>query len=174
MCGRALRDRVGNCPFRLCGDSARPAGGSNSLGPRKTIICGHFLHLNGHPRIWVQGASRYITTKSSDSVIWWPSRAVASSGRDHSGCEHSLIEAPSSTRRIAAGSRETPRCTRRRRATSHGTIGMKVHIGVDSQTGMVHSVCTTSANVHDVTQAHRLLSRWRNASVGRSWLSGSW
>ena len=34
---------------------------------------------------------------------------------------------------------------------------MKVHIGVNSQTGMVHSVCTTSANVHDVTQAHRLL-----------------
>ena len=27
---------------------------------------------------------------------------------------------------------------------------------LDSQTGMVHSVCTTSANVHDVTQAHRL------------------
>ena len=45
-------------------------------------------------------------------------------------------------------------------------FGMKVHIGVDSQTGMVHSVCTTSANVHDVTQAHRAATRWRNASVG--------
>ena len=34
---------------------------------------------------------------------------------------------------------------------------MKVHIGVDSETGMVHSMSTTSANVHDVTEAHRLL-----------------
>ena len=34
---------------------------------------------------------------------------------------------------------------------------MKVHIGVDSETGVVHSMSTTSANVHDVTEAHRLL-----------------
>ena len=36
-------------------------------------------------------------------------------------------------------------------------FGMKVHIGVDSETGVVHSMSTTSANVHDVTEAHRLL-----------------
>ena len=36
-------------------------------------------------------------------------------------------------------------------------FGMKLHIGVDSETGLVHSFATTSANVHDVTQAHRLL-----------------
>ncbi len=34
---------------------------------------------------------------------------------------------------------------------------MKVHVGVDSETGVVHSMSTTSANVHDVTEAHRLL-----------------
>ena len=34
---------------------------------------------------------------------------------------------------------------------------MKVHIGVDAQTGVVHSVSTTPANVNDVTEAHRLL-----------------
>ena len=34
---------------------------------------------------------------------------------------------------------------------------MKLHIGVDAETGLVHSFTTTSANVHDVTQAHRLL-----------------
>ena len=34
---------------------------------------------------------------------------------------------------------------------------MKLHIGVDSRTGLVHSLSTTSANVHDVTEAHRLL-----------------
>ena len=36
-------------------------------------------------------------------------------------------------------------------------FGMKVHIGVDSVTGVVHSFTTTAANVHDVTEAHRLL-----------------
>ena len=36
-------------------------------------------------------------------------------------------------------------------------FGMKVHIGVDSETGVVHSVATTPANVHDVTETHRLL-----------------
>ena len=36
-------------------------------------------------------------------------------------------------------------------------FGMKLHIGVDARTGMVHSLSTTSANVHDVTEAHRLL-----------------
>ena len=36
-------------------------------------------------------------------------------------------------------------------------FGMKLHIGVDAETGMVHSLSATSANVHDVTEAHRLL-----------------
>ena len=36
-------------------------------------------------------------------------------------------------------------------------FGMKLHIGVDAQTGLVHSMTTTPAIVHDVTQAHRLL-----------------
>ena len=34
---------------------------------------------------------------------------------------------------------------------------MKVHIGADEETGVVHSVAMTSANVHDVTETHRLL-----------------
>ncbi len=34
---------------------------------------------------------------------------------------------------------------------------MKVHIGVDADTGLVHSMNTTAANVHDVTEAHNLL-----------------
>ena len=36
-------------------------------------------------------------------------------------------------------------------------FGMKLHIGVDAKTGLVHSFSTTSANVHDVTEAHRVL-----------------
>ena len=36
-------------------------------------------------------------------------------------------------------------------------FGMKVHIGVDAATGLVHSVATTAANVADITQVPRLL-----------------
>ena len=33
---------------------------------------------------------------------------------------------------------------------------MKAHIGVDADSGLVHSVITTPANVNDVTQANAL------------------
>ena len=36
-------------------------------------------------------------------------------------------------------------------------FGMKVHIRVDSDTGIVHSMSVTAANVHDVTETHNLL-----------------
>ena len=35
--------------------------------------------------------------------------------------------------------------------------GMKAHIGSDADQGLVHSVATTAANAHDITQAHALL-----------------
>jgi transposase, IS5 family len=34
---------------------------------------------------------------------------------------------------------------------------MKMHIGVDETPGLVHSVATTVANVHDLTPADQLL-----------------
>lgn len=36
-------------------------------------------------------------------------------------------------------------------------FGMKMHIGVDAATGVIHSLETTSANVHDLTPADKLL-----------------
>jgi len=36
-------------------------------------------------------------------------------------------------------------------------FGMKMHIGVDDALGLIHSVSTTAANVHDITEADRLL-----------------
>jgi len=35
--------------------------------------------------------------------------------------------------------------------------GMKAHIGSDADSSLMHSVATTAANAHDVTQAHALL-----------------
>jgi hypothetical protein len=37
------------------------------------------------------------------------------------------------------------------------TYGTKVHIGVDKDSGLIHSVKTTLANVHDITRAAQLL-----------------
>ena len=47
-------------------------------------------------------------------------------------------------------------------------FGMKLHIGVDAATGLVHSLSATRANVSDVAEAHRLLhgsesEAWRDA-----------
>ena len=36
-------------------------------------------------------------------------------------------------------------------------FGMKLHIGVDSETGLAHSLAATAANAHDITQTHKLL-----------------
>jgi IS5 family transposase len=36
-------------------------------------------------------------------------------------------------------------------------FGMKLHIGVDSQSGLVHSASVTAANVHDSHQVPNLL-----------------
>jgi IS5 family transposase len=36
-------------------------------------------------------------------------------------------------------------------------FGVKAHIGVDAESGLVHTVVATAAHEHDVTQAHALL-----------------
>ncbi len=33
----------------------------------------------------------------------------------------------------------------------------KAHIGVDAGTGYIHTVTATAANVHDVSEAHKLI-----------------
>ena len=38
-------------------------------------------------------------------------------------------------------------------------FGMKAHIGVDAESGLVHPVFGAAANVNDVTQGHALLHR---------------
>ena len=66
----------------------------------------------------------------------------------------SIIEAPSSTKN-RAGERDPEMHQTKKGNGWH--FGMKAHIGVDSDTGIVHSMTAAAANVHDVTGAHRLL-----------------
>ena len=66
----------------------------------------------------------------------------------------SIIAAPSSTKN--RGKERDPEMHQTKKG-NEWHFGMKVHIGVDSQTGVVHSVSTTPANVHDVIETPRLL-----------------
>jgi IS5 family transposase len=65
-----------------------------------------------------------------------------------------LIAAPSSTKNEK---RERDPEMHQMKKGNQWYFGMKVHIGVDKDTGLIHSVETTAANVHDLTPAADLL-----------------
>jgi len=65
-----------------------------------------------------------------------------------------IIRAPSSTKN-ASGKRDPEMHQTKKGNEWH--FGMKAHIGVDAGTGYVHTLTATSANVHDITQASKLL-----------------
>ena len=82
----------------------------------------------------------------------------------------SIIEAPSSTKN-RAGERD-PEMHQTKKG-NEWRFGMKVHVGADAETGVVHSMTTTPANVHDVTEAHRLLHGGEKRVWGGCGVSGS-
>ena len=51
-------------------------------------------------------------------------------------------------------------------------FGMKAHIGVDADSGLVHTLVGTAANVSDVTQAHALLHGDETDALGDSGYQG--
>ena len=65
-----------------------------------------------------------------------------------------IIEAPSSTKNTT-GTRDPEMHQTKKGNQWH--FGMKAHIGVDADSGLVHTMTTTPANAHDVTEAHELL-----------------
>ncbi len=65
-----------------------------------------------------------------------------------------LITAPSSTKN-STGTRDPEMHQTKKGNQWH--FGMKVHIGVDAESGLVRTVVGTAANVNDVTQAHALV-----------------
>lgn len=66
----------------------------------------------------------------------------------------SIIAAPTSTKN-KDGARDPEMHQVKKGNEWH--FGMKMHIGVDEELGLVHSVTGTSANVHDITEAEKLL-----------------
>jgi IS5 family transposase len=65
-----------------------------------------------------------------------------------------IIEAPSSTKN-KEGARDPEMHAAKKGNQWH--FGMKAHIGVDTHSGLVHSVTTTAANQADITQTAKLL-----------------
>ena len=65
-----------------------------------------------------------------------------------------LISAPSSTKNRQKARDPEMHQTKK---GNQWYFGMKLHIGVDADTGMVHSATVTAANEHDITQADKLL-----------------
>jgi transposase, IS5 family len=65
-----------------------------------------------------------------------------------------LIAAPSSTKN-KAGERD-PEMHQTKKG-NQWYFGMKIHAGVDKDSGLIHSIVTTAANVHDLTPAAELL-----------------
>jgi IS5 family transposase len=73
--------------------------------------------------------------------------------REGSAVDAALIVRPSSTKN-QSGERDPE--THQTKNGNHWHFGVKMHIGVDADSGLVHFVVGMAANVNDVTQAHAL------------------
>ena len=112
------------------------------------------------------------TNKLTDRIFAVINQHLAQKGlllRKGTIVDATIIAAPSSTKNEQ----------RQRDPEMHQTkkgnqwyFGMKAHIGVDASSGIVHTVVTTSANVHDVTQAHNLLHGEERSAYGDSGFLG--
>jgi len=71
-----------------------------------------------------------------------------------SAVDATLISAPSSTKN-GSGTRD-PEMHQTKKG-NQWYFGMKAHIGVDAESGLVHTVIGTAANVHDTNAAEALL-----------------
>jgi IS5 family transposase len=74
-----------------------------------------------------------------------------------------IIAAPSSTKN--EGNQRDPEMHQTKKG-NQWHFGMKAHIGVDAESGLVHTVVATAANVNDVTQAGALLHGQETAAFG--------
>jgi IS5 family transposase len=74
--------------------------------------------------------------------------------REGSIVDATIIAAPTSTKNVS-GERDPEMHQAKKGKQWH--FGMKMHIGTDDAFGLIHSLATTAANVHDITQADQLL-----------------
>ena len=80
-----------------------------------------------------------------------------------------IVSAPSSTKN-STGERD-PEMHQTRKG-NQWYFGMKAHVGVDAESGLVHTMIGTAANVADVTQAHDLLHGEETVAFGDAGYTG--
>ena len=131
----ALHDVSLYCEF------ARLDPGAMRLPDETTIL--RFRHLLEAHNLSIQLLATINATLASKGLILKTGTVV-----------DALITAPSSTKN-SSGERDPQMHQTKKGNQWH--FGMKTHIGVDADSGLVHTVIGTAANVNDVTQGHGLL-----------------
>lgn len=111
--------------------------------PDETTILNfrHLLESHGLGRKLLEEINRHLASKGCTL-------------REGTIVDATLISAPSSTKNEDKARDPEMHQTRK---GNQWYFGMKLHIGVDADTGMVHSAIGTAANEHDITQADKLL-----------------
>lgn len=111
--------------------------------PDETTILNfrHLLEQHGLGQPLMQEINRHLASKGC-------------SLREGTIVDATLIQAPTSTKN-KAGTRDPEMHQTKKGNQWH--FGMKLHIGVDADTGLVHSAVGSSANAHDITKAAALL-----------------
>ena len=132
----ALHDVPLYCEF------ARLDAGITRLPDESTIL--RFRHLLEEYQLSLQLLATINATLASRGLMLKAGTVV----------DATLIAAPSSTKN-STGQRDPEMHQTKKGNQWH--FGMKAHIGVDADSGLVHTVIGTPANVNDVTQGHGLL-----------------
>ena len=132
----ALHDVSLYCEF------ARLDPGSMRLPDETTIL--RFRHLLEDNNLSIQLLAAINATLTAKGLMLKTGTVV----------DATLIAAPSSTKN-SSGERDPEMHQTKKGNQWH--FGMKAHIGVDAESGLVHTVIGTAANVNDVTQGHGLL-----------------
>lgn len=132
----ALHDVSLYCEF------ARLDPGAMRLPDETTIL--RFRHLLEENNLSIQLLATINATLATKGLMLKTGTVV----------DATLIAAPSSTKN-STGERDPEMHQTKKGNQWH--FGMKAHIGVDADSGLVHTVIGTAANVNDVTQGHGLL-----------------
>ena len=132
----ALHDVSLYCEF------ARLDPGAMRLPDESTIL--RFRHLLEENNLSIQLLATINATLATKGLMLKTGTVV----------DATLIAAPSSTKNSTGGRDPEMHQTKK---GNQWHFGMKAHIGVDADSGLVHTVIGTAANVNDVTQGHGLL-----------------
>lgn len=116
--------------------------GEENLPDESTIL--RFRHLLERHQLSLQLLAAVNATLAAKGLLLKSGTVV----------DATLIAAPSSTKN-SSGQRDPQMHQTKKGNQWH--FGMKAHIGVDADSGLVHTVIGTAANVNDVTQASQLV-----------------